>query len=151
MKSEPLEAAVKEMIMVAVDGAALAEALRARGDVDDGVAEAVRRDEARLETLSRDFYADEILTREEFMAARGELVKRLEANRTLLARRDRRGVLGAFVGDSGGLRRAWEGEGSSLDWRRAVVGALLDRVEILPGQAGRLPFDPGRVKPTWRY
>ena len=66
-----------------------------------------------------------------------------------LARRDGRGVLAGFVGDGGNLRRAWEG--GSLDWRRAVMGALLDRVEIMPGEAGRLPFDPERVRPIWRY
>ena len=150
VKSEPLEELVKELVIAAVDGPALAEALQARGEEDDGLAEAVRRDEARLETLSRDFYADELLSREEFLAARGELIKRLEANRGQLARRARRGVLGAFVGDSGSLRRAWEA--GSLEWRRSIVGALLDQVVVNPAPVkGRQPFDASRVLPVWRY
>ena len=147
--SEPLHELVKELIIAAVDGAALAEAMQARGEEDDGLGEAVRRDEARLETLSRDYYVDEIVSREEFLASRGELVKRLEASRTRLGRRDRRGLLGAFVGDSDSLRRAWEV--GSLEWRRSVVAALLEQVIVNKGAPGRRPFDPDRVQPVWKY
>ena len=88
--------------------------------------------------------ACELVTREEFFAARGELVKRLEAK---LAKRDRRGALGAFVGDSGQLRRAWEA--GSLEWRRSIVGALLDHVVISSTPVkGRQPFDVSRVRPV---
>jgi site-specific DNA recombinase len=150
VKAEPVEQLVAEMVFAAVDDKALATALSARGEQDDGLGETIRRDEARLETLSRDFYAEELLTREEFMAARTELMKRLEANRAMLARRDRRGVVGAFVGASGSLRAAWAA--GSLEWRRSMVGAVLERVEIMPTAVkGRQPFDVGRVKPVWRF
>jgi hypothetical protein len=120
------------------------------GEQDDGLGDIIRRHEAKLETLSRDFDAGKLLPREEFMAARTELMKRLEANRAILARRDRRGVVGAFVGASGSLRAAWAT--GSLEWRRSVVGALLERVEIAPTTVkGRQPFDVGRVKPVWRF
>ena len=105
--------------------------------------------EASLAELSSDFYVDHRISREEFFAARAGLEKRLEGNRLRLARRDGRGVLAGFVGEGGTLRRAWES--GSLDWRRAVVGALLDRVVIEPGKAGRNAVDPQRVKPIWRY
>jgi len=80
---------------------------------------------------------------------RAALTARLEANREKLARRDRRGVLGQFVGSGKTLRAAWA-EGS-LDWRRSVVAALLESIVIQPGKPGRRPFDPGRVRPVWRY
>lgn len=41
---------------------------------------------------------------------------------------------------------------ASLDWRRAIIGALLERVEIAPAtEKGRKPFDANRVRPVWRY
>jgi len=149
VKAEPVEELVKELLAVAVDDSALRAALEARGEQDDGLVESVRTDEGRLEALSRDFYADALISREEFLAARRELMARLEAGRTRLARRNGSNVLGGFLGDGEALRRAWDA--GSLEWRRAVIGALLDHVEILPGRAGRLPFDPNRVRPIWRY
>ena len=149
IRTEPVDDMVREMLMVAVDDTALAEALHARGDQDDGLLEAIRRDEGSLETLSRDFYVEQILTREEFLAARDGLVTRLEANRTRLSRRDGRGAVGTFLGRGETLRQAWEA--GSNDWRRSVVGALLDHVVILPGLPGRIASNPDRVKPVWRY
>jgi DNA invertase Pin-like site-specific DNA recombinase len=149
VRAEPLEELVGAMLVVAVDDAGLVEAMRAKGDVDDGLLESVRRDEEALETLARDFYVDQLVSRDEFLAARDGLAKRLEANRARLAKRDGRGVVGPYVGDGQTLAHAWAA--GSLAWRRSVVGALLDRVEILPGKPGRRPFDPARVKPVWRY
>jgi len=148
--ADPLDELVAEMVFAAVDDAALAEALRARGDADDGLLASVQRDEEALEALANDFYVSQVISREEFFSARSSLTKRLDANREKLARRDRRGVLGKFVGDGQSLRTAWTE--ASLDWRRAIVGALLERVEIAPAtEKGRKPFDANRVKPVWRY
>ncbi|MEO6045677.1 MAG: hypothetical protein ABIQ47_17400, partial [Tepidiformaceae bacterium] len=39
----------------------------------------------------------------------------------------------------------------TLDWWRAVVTSLLDRVAIMPTRKkGRVAFDVERVKPVWR-
>jgi site-specific DNA recombinase len=150
VKSEPLEVLVKEMIIDAVDGTGLARAIESRGEQDDGLTESVRQDEARLEALSRDFYVDELLSREEFFAARTPLLERLEANRVRLARRDRRGVVGEFIGESQRLREAWDQR--SVEWRRSFVGALLERVSIMPAAVkGRVPFDPTRVVAVWTF
>ena len=148
--AEPLEEFVAELIFAAVDDTALRDAMRARSDDDDGLLQSVQRDEAALDQLATDHYAEAILSRQEFLAARGVLTRRLETNREKLARRDRRGVLGQFVGSGETLRAAWAD--GTLDWRRAVVGALLDRVEVMPAtEKGRKRFDTGRVKPVWRY
>ncbi len=43
-------------------------------------------------------------------------------------------------------------QASSLDWQRAIVGALLDHVDILPAtEKGRKPFDAKRVNPVRRF
>ena len=146
----PVEDLVLEMLIVALDDGALADALSARGEQDDGILAAVRQDEQALEALANDFYVEQLVTREEFFAARAGLTKRLEANRQQLARREARGAIGAFVGAGVTLRDAWAK--GTLDWRRAVVASLLDRVLIMPTKRkGRVPFDVERVKPVWRY
>lgn len=147
-RAEPLEEVVKEMLIAAVDDEALRAALSSRDDRDDGVVDAIRRDEMALELLAKDFYADQLITREEFLAARVELNKRLEGNRAKLAKRTKTNVLSQFAGGGEVLRTAWDS--GTLEWRRSVVGALLDHVSVLPGKPGRLPFDPERVRPVWK-
>lgn len=147
--AEPLEEVVKEMLFTAVDDRALREAVMSRTDQDDGVVDAIRRDELRLEGLSRDYFADELISREEYFAARGELNTRLEANRARLAQRTRSNVLQPFEGSGEVLRAAWAA--GSMEWRRSVAAALFERVEVLPGSPGRLPFDPARVRPVWKF
>jgi site-specific DNA recombinase len=146
----PVEEAVAELVFAAVDGEALARALHERTDHDDGLAGLVRDDEAALKLLSMDYYDSHVITRDEFFAAREPLVKRLEANRERLSRRDRGGLLHRFTGSSDVLRNAWTN--GNLEFRRAIVGGLLERVELLPAsKKGRSPFDVGRVRPRWRY
>ena len=111
--------------------------------------EVVRADEEALEALAKDFYAERLLSREEFMAARGALNQRLEMNRLKLAKRTSSGAVGRFLGHGELLRASWMQ--ASLEWRRSIVGALLEQVEISPGRAGRLPFDPVRARPVWKY
>ncbi len=149
IKAEPVEELVAEMVFVAVDDEALRAALAAKGEQDDGLVEAVRRDERALEELARDFYVEKLVSREEFFAARDGLNRRLEGNRVKLAKRERTNVLGRFAGEGGALRTAWES--GSLEWRRAIVGAVLDYVTILPGEPGRKAVDPARVSVQWRY
>ncbi len=71
--AEPLEEIVREMVIAAVDDGRLREAVNTRADPEDGVMEAVRRDEESLAQLSRDHYADRVISREEYFAARDEL------------------------------------------------------------------------------
>ena len=149
--AEPLERIVFEMIVVAMDDAALSEALRAKPEpsADDAVL-LVQQDEAALKELSDDYYVRRLLDREEFFATRATLQKRLDDNRARLATSGGPGVVGNFLGGGGRLRDAWQT--ASLEWRRAVVSAVIDHVVINATAAkGRVPFDVERVRPVWRY
>jgi site-specific DNA recombinase len=148
-KGEPIEILVREMVIAAVDDEALATALAASGAADLTLVDAIRSDELALEELSRDFYVDKLISREEFLAARTELARRLEQARERLAKQTRGTALGAFVKSGEALRRAWE-EGT-LEWRRSVTAALLDHIVVHPGAPGRRPFDPERIQPVWKY
>ena len=149
VRADHVEELVSEMIFAAVDDEGLRDAIMAREAPEDGLFGAIANDERAMEELSKDFYVERLLQREEFFAARGALLARLEANRAKLAQRSRSRVLGDAMLGGVALRKAWEA--GTLEWRRAVVGTLLDHVDILPGKPGRVPCDPSRVRPVWRY
>ena len=149
VRADDVEDLVRQMLIAAVDDGGLRKAILSQDAHDDGLLDAVRQDELSLEVLSKDFYVEQLLSRDEFLAARGDLNSRLETNRTRLAERSRSRVLGELVTGQTALQDAWELK--SVEWRRSVVGALLEKVMILPGQPGRRPFDPARVQPVWRY
>ncbi len=147
--AEPTEELVLEMLVAALDSEALSRALQAKHGTDDGVIDHVRRDEEQLEALSKDFYVEQVISREEFFAARAALTSRLDMNRAKLARRSGSRVLDGVVGAGGVLRQAWAAE--SLERKRAIIAAVIDHIVIGPGVKGRRRFEPERVRPVWRY
>jgi hypothetical protein len=145
-----LEELVVEMVFDALDGPELAKRIAA-SDVDaehDNVASSIAHDEAALEELSRDFYVDHLISKNEFLAARRGLEQRLDDSRRRLARSSRTTALEGFVGDGEALRASWPA--MTLDERRAVLGAVLDRV-LINRSGSKSRFDPNRVVPVWRY
>jgi site-specific DNA recombinase len=148
--AQPVEDLVLEMLLVALDDGALAVAMSSRAQVPaDDIIGSIQRDDIALRALSDDFYVQAIIGRDEFLSARASLSNRLELNRSRLARQTGPELAARFVGASRVLREAWAS--ASLDWRRASVDGLLDRILIMPTtQKGRRPFDVDRVKPIWR-
>jgi len=148
--AEPLEELVRDMIFVALDSPATAAALSPAPDDDDEgrLREAIRQDEEALAELSRDYYTDRAIGRVEYLASRGPLEARIdEAKRRLADQTSQAGVLADLpVGDT--LRDEWESR--SLDWRRALVKAVLAEVRVGPAVKGRNRFDPDRVDVVWR-
>jgi site-specific DNA recombinase len=76
------------------------------------------------------------------------LNERAEALRSRLARTDDAAILAGLPTEAKALARAWED--ASLDDRRQIVAATIDRVVIHPGVKGRNYFDPERVEIKWR-
>ncbi len=149
--ADPLEDLVREMIFVALDGPDTSAALAPAAADDEGdrvLREAIREDEEALALLSRDFYSERAITRTEFMANREPLEARIEdGKRRLASLTSQTGVLADLpVGEL--LRDAWEGR--SLDWRRALLKALVEEVRVGPAVRGRNRFDPNRVEAVWR-
>jgi len=147
--AEPVERLLYEMVAQVLDHEALGAALSIRSAEDDGLAQKIAADDAALATLNNDFYVERMLSREEYVTARATLTGRIDANRAAAAKRDGRSVIGKFIGGGGQFQAAWEA--GSLDWRRAVIGALIDHIVIESAVKGRNFFEPGRVKPVWRF
>jgi site-specific DNA recombinase len=146
--ADPLEALVFEMIVAAVDDGSLRRALEARTEPSDGLLEAVQRDEEALNALTNDFYVERLLSREEFLTARAALNARLDLNRQKLARQSGRGLVMTAAAGGESLRGTWET--ASLEWRRALLGAVVDTITITKPTVKR-GFDPLRAVVAWRF
>lgn len=141
----PLEEYVSEMVLAALDTPEMQDAI-ARQEADATTEDAIpglQRDEDALDELARDYYADHIIGRSEYLAARSELEARIEAGRRRLARRRPIALVGS------GIRGRWPA--LTFDQRRAVLSDVLEQIRIGSGRRGYNRFDPERVKPSWRY
>lgn len=149
LRAEPLEEMVVSMVLEALDGPALAEARRqAAGETTaDDPAEAVIGIEAKLAELAETWAAGEI-TKAEWMTARKPLEARLEAARRAMSRRRGTTALDAFSGRPKALREEWQA--LSMERQRAIIEAVVDRVNIAKAKRGRNTFDPSRVEIIWK-
>jgi DNA invertase Pin-like site-specific DNA recombinase len=148
--AKPLEQLVAEAVFAALDSRTFAAALRAAGRNDDeaGILEQIRIDEQSLEQLALDHYVERVIDRPAFLAAKAALESRLSASRRALSRHTKAGLLVSLPSGSDALRAAWESHDTV--WRRALVGAVLERVVLRPAVKGRNRFDPERVDLVWR-
>lgn len=145
--ADPLEGLVTEMALAALESGELEAQIRARAveaDLEPDL-DVLRTDEAALETLSRDFYVDRVISRPEYLAAREALQARIEDARRSMVRRSATAAIGLAGGTA---RERWPA--LTFDQRRAVLQALFAEIRIGPGRRGYNRFDAGRVHPVWR-
>ncbi|MBA2312134.1 MAG: recombinase family protein [Actinobacteria bacterium] len=149
--SEPIEELVAESIFVAMDFGRVDRAMKRQdGSVSKErlLLDAIRVEEEALDQLARDFYAERLLSRSEFLAAKGALEVKIDGGRTQLSEVESGRVFMDFPRSENELRSAWENRG--LDWRRAVVDAVLEGVTLHSAVKGRNFFDPERVELTFK-
>lgn len=137
--------------------AALHEALRGADltaptdDEDEVIAEAVRalgEYRERLTSLAAD-YADGLLSRPEWLAARTRCEARIREAEAVTVRTERRAALATLPQNSELLPSAWEG--MTLDQQRAVMKAVIVRIVVRPAVTrGRPYLDPSRLEIEWR-
>lgn len=146
--SDELEALVVEMVLLRLEGPALARALAAQnGDGEDVHQRTVDAANEQLEELAK-LYAERKVSATEWMAARGPIEDRLQGAKSQLARNNGSRAVAEFIGTGLDLRGLWSD--LPLSRRRAVLAALIDYVSIGPAVRGRNRFDPERVTPVWR-
>ena len=148
--AEPVDAEVRDVVIAALDGPELREALAAAAE--DGehqeMLDQLRVDEDAVEELEVAHFADGQLSKAGYLRARQKLVDRIDATRRALARRDGSSTLQALPSGSGALRDAWDA--GDVQWRRRLLGAVLERVVLHPAVRGRNTFDPDRLEYRWR-
>ena len=149
---KPLDDLVRDAVFEVVEGPRLAKAIKAIAGEDSeqkDLLESIRDDEASLEQLAKDHYADKLISRPEFLEARKVIEGRIDRSKRLLARYTEASVLASLPHDPQALRQAWETRG--LDWRRAVIKVVLERIVVGPPEKrGRNWFDPSRVTFEWK-
>jgi site-specific DNA recombinase len=116
-------------------------------DPDGLVATQLANDEARLLEIGRD-YDDNVISRAEYVDRRARVADRITATRRALSRSTRLAALDGFTGSAEAFDAAWEQ--ASVDKRRAVITAVIERIVVHPAVRGRNVFDPSRIKPVWR-
>jgi site-specific DNA recombinase len=147
MIAEPTEDVIAEAMFAAIDGGAVNRAMAAAAEDAAGaeVVDRIAADRAALDELARDHYVERTISREEFFAARGELTDRIGKAEQVLARSEDTAVL-AGVSSGAVARTAWAER--DQDWRRELLAALIERIEIAPSTVYR--FDPERLTISWR-
>lgn len=152
--AQPLEDMVGVAVIEALDGPRLGQALRADRETDSqeaGLLDQIARWQAQLEQASADYYTaepDSRLSLGEFQAARRALQGRIDQAKGRLGRNSRRRMLVSLPAGRQGLEQAWEQ--GDLGWRRALVAAIIDRIQINPATRGLNRFDPNRIDINWR-
>jgi DNA invertase Pin-like site-specific DNA recombinase len=137
---------VRDIVLVALASPDLAERLQQRDDVDPELPASIRADEQQLAELA-EMYALKEITRSEWQTARDLIEARLDGNRAKLARVSTTAPVDGLSGDYDDLLVRWGA--MNLSQRRAVVGAVLDHVDVMPANPGR-KWDPDRFRPVWR-
>ena len=141
------------MLVVEAVLAVLSKTRLARADNGNKASAAVavaEMDEARqrLEELAED-YAGGRISRAEWTAARRVSIERVEAAQHSLALPRSDAVLSGMPTNRRKLDGWWTE--ASLDKRRAVVKALIERVIVRPATRHQNRFDPSRIEPpVWR-
>ena len=147
--AEPVEAFVGGVVIEALDGPMLIEAIRADQETDNRdavLAERIATLQENLEQAAVDHYSGDI-TRAEFRAARKALEAEIESLHSKLSRNGRSRVLTGLPTGRDALQAAWES--GDVGWRRALVAAIVDRIKIHPAVRGRTTFDPNRLHINW--
>ena len=145
MVSAKLEDIVTERFLSAAGTPQLDAVVSRALEGDAGATEALqglREDEAALEQLAKDHYVERTISRPAFLAAKVELEKRITSARRRVARASSR--LGKLPTSEDALRKEWERRDTA--WRRSVLEAAIERIDVLP--AGRDKTD--RVRVRWR-
>jgi len=124
------------------------EALRASLVAVDDAADATDREEiawckARLTRLADD-YADDVLTKPEYLRQKARITERKEAAERRRDARQTNYALASLVYEP--VREEWER--NDLDWRRALIAATIESVTVHP-QRGRV-FDPDAIEVLWK-
>lgn len=145
--AQPTEAVIAEALFAAVDGGAVNRALAAAAEDAAGaeLVGTIAADRASLEQLARDHYAEKLIGRDEYLAARAVLDRRIGAAEQVLTRRGETAVLAGM--SSGEIARATWGE-RDIEWRREFLSALVERITITPSTVFR--FDAERIDIRWR-
>lgn len=147
--AEPVDELAAETVIAVLAGPKLAQARRRAGGRghtrDRDAAKELAHAENKLEELAVD-HARGLTTKREWLAQRDHLRKEIAEYRRHLDHDT--GPLKGLPGSQKALREAWDA--GTVEWRRAVLGAVVDAVIVKPSPGPARTFDPARIKIDWK-
>jgi DNA invertase Pin-like site-specific DNA recombinase len=146
-----VERIVTEAVLIRLDSPELHDALAGRVHDDaeaSALAEHVAADTAQLKELA-EIWAQRQISTDAWAAARTVIEDRRAIAKRKLGHLSGTRHLDAYIGQGGLLRKQWAD--LNLSRQVAIVRAIIEHVEILPGKMGTSYVDVGRVRPVWRF
>jgi hypothetical protein len=144
-----LDTLISERVIDWLAGPGLAQATAARAEATTRALMAeIDGDEQALEELAR-LHGENRIRLNEWLAAREPIEQRLETNRAKLDATPKVAALANLPHSDAKLRAWWNAPARTMAQHRAVLGAVLERIEIMPAVVGRT-FDERRVSVQWR-
>jgi DNA invertase Pin-like site-specific DNA recombinase len=144
--AEPVDNLVRDIVLHALAGPALAHARKARRSDDRAQAAAARElsdAEERLQALAEMFAGGE-LSRREYAAGRDKAKERIIAATKVLDAQH--GIRADLPSNADAVRAKWDA--ASVEWRRALLGTVIESITIKPTVNTNV-FDPERVEVVW--
>ncbi|MEU6351006.1 recombinase family protein [Streptomyces sp. NPDC047072] len=151
--AEPVELLVKEAICHVFDDPKVAVTLAPKVDKDKvrGLVQEYERRKAKLDQLVTD-YATDVLTRDQFVQAKGIAEASVQEAREALAHYQEETTAARLPADQT-IRDAWDSSG--LTWRRSVAQLVIKKVIVKPGHPGSARwrgyrFNPDLIEIQWK-
>jgi site-specific DNA recombinase len=147
--ADPLERFIVEAVLHRLDSPELARSVNGDGGDPEGAQwqAQIEQAQAQLDELAQ-LWAEGGITRNEWLAARPPIEKRLMLAKKRLAVLNRTTTLSAHIGNADELRERWQE--MNLTRQQQIVAAVLDHVDVGPARRGYNRFDPARLSPVWR-
>lgn len=145
-----VERIVAEAVLIRLDSPELHDALAGRVHDDaaaNELATEVASDTKQLEELA-ELWAQKHISTREWSKARTTIESRLANTQRRLSHLSGTRSIDAYIGKGAALREQWAD--LNLGKQVAIVKALIEHVEILPGKHGARSVDVARVRPVWR-
>jgi site-specific DNA recombinase len=139
---------IVERVIDKLIGQGLANAVKTvvQGSADDAaLAQQIEDDDRALAELAHARFVERSIEHRHYLQARGELEQRQAEARRLMGRHASAAALLDLPRTEAALRRWWASPTTTLERKRAVLRAVLARVEVRPRAMRRSQFEPGRV------
>jgi site-specific DNA recombinase len=153
ISAEPVEELVAERVLDRLEITGVNAALASLGDGQAEAAAAELADAERDRNELEQMRASGAIKNDAFLRMHGPAEERVEAARRALRASSSRSALSALPTDPDELRAWWYDPDTSVEERREVLRAVLDRVVIQPSGPRMNTFDPERVvipKDAWK-
>lgn len=145
-----LDELIEEMVLQHMEDPKILRALHASQDSGElaRLRGAIVEAEKRQKQIAEDHHIHRVLDREEFLRLKRMVDDELRKLRKARDRMRSQLTLASLPEDTSKVRADWKDRG--LDGKRALIGALLERIVIAPIAHGSR-FDPSRIDPGWRH